>query len=192
MIQRLFITLFAAITLVSCKNNGPAAQQENGGTTGAGYFSVKQFIKDQWDTYRGQPFGLQKIIYLNGKTDSSMISAYDMDWGTVFKTFFETDISDPKFLGRYNFTSFPDDATETQNFYYEAKEDGLFTRKLQISADNVSHKVRSIYIETAKNGKWSNFSQKLFYMPLKTISIQEFEWAQTGPSKELRVEYRFL
>lgn len=174
----------------SCKNAGK--KPETTSADGPGYFSIKQFIADQWDTYRGQPFGLQKIVYIDGKSDTSFVSAYDMDWGTVFKTFFETDISDPKYIDRYQFSSFPDEATMTQNFFYEAKEDDLFTRKLQISADDVSHKVRSIYIETAKNGQWSKFSQKLFYMPLKIISIQEFEWAKTGPTKELRVEYRFL
>lgn len=181
------ILLFA---LTSC--NAPKAKQEQPVAEGPGYFSVKQFIADQWDIYHGQPFGLQKIVYLDGKTDTSVVSAYDMDWGTLFKTFFETDISDTKYLGRYDFSSFADDATATQNFYYEAKEPELFTRKLQISADDVSHKVRSIYIETAKNGQWSKFSQKLFYIPLKIISVQEFEWAKAGPTKELRVEYRFL
>lgn len=190
MIYRLFPALLFIIC-VSCKGSNPVPK--NGSNAGGGtYFSVKQFIKDQWDTYHGQPFGLRKTVYLDGKTDSSEISAYDMDWGTVFKTFFDTDISDPKFLDRYNFSSFSDDATDTQNFFYEAKEEGLFTRKLQISADNVNHKIRAIYIETAKKSKWSNFSQKLFYIPLKTISVQEFEWAKAGPSKELRVEYRFL
>lgn len=182
--------LFVFIVFHSCK---PAPQEDKAmQDDGPGYFSIKQFIKDQWNIYHGQPFGLQKIAYLDGKTDTSFISAFQMDWGTIFNTFFETDISDKKFLDRYTFTSFADDATMTQNFYYEAKEKNLFTQKLQVSADDVSHKVRSIYIETAKNGKWSNFSQKLFYMPLKVISIQEFEWAKAGPQKELRVEYRFL
>src|ERR1044072_9668504 len=144
MISRLFIILLTSVICVSCKNNDVHTPKEPDANAGRDV-SIKQFIQDQWDTYRGQPFGLKKNVYLNGKTDSSEISAYDMDWGTIFKTFFDTDISDPKFLGRYSFSSFPDDATDTQNFYYEAKEDGLFTRKLQVSADNVSHKIRSIY-----------------------------------------------
>ena len=90
MISRLVTILFSSVILVSCNTNinNAAAEKETGAGT-AGYFSVKQFIKDQWDTYHGQPFGLRKTIYLDGKIDSSEISAYDMDWGTIFKTFFE-------------------------------------------------------------------------------------------------------
>jgi hypothetical protein len=188
---RIIASFFALISLfAACRP--PVNKPADVTAEGPGYFSIAQFITDQWNTHRGQPYGMQKVVYMNGKVDSSLISAYDVDWGPIFKTFIETDISDLKYLDRYTFSEFADDATMTHNFFYEAKEESLFTRKLHIAADDVNHKVRSIYIETSKNGKWSNFSQKLFYMPMKVISIQEFEWAQTGPKKELRVEYRFL
>ena len=191
MSARFAVCLFALVGLfISCK---PSKKEEKTAPAGGpGYFSIAQFISDQWNTHRGQPYGMQKVVYMNGKVDSSMISAFDVDWGPIFKTFIATDISDLKYLDRYSFSEFADDATMTHNFFYEAKEESLFTRKLHIAADDVNHRVRSIYIETSKNGKWSNFSQKLFYMPMKVISIQEFEWAETGPTKELRVEYRFL
>jgi len=63
---------------------------------------------------------------------------------------------------------------------------------MNISADATNNRVRSIYIETQKSGKWSSKSQKLFYMPLKVISVQEFEKSFLSSPKELRIEYRFL
>ncbi len=186
-----WLTVMLVFILVSCKpkqNDKAVEELAEKGT----YFSIKQFIADQWSLYHGQPYGLQKIVYLNGKVDSAMVSAYDLDWAPIFKVFFETDISDKKFLGKYDFSKFADDATMTHNFFYEANDPKLFTRKLQISADNVNNKIRSIYIETQKQGQWSSKTQKLFYMPVKVISIQEYEKTAPNTVKELRIEYRFL
>lgn len=185
-----WLSVILMLFLFSCKPGSTVKNDldKNGGT----YFSIKQFIADQWSLYHGQPFGLQKTVYVNGKTDTTLVSAYDVDWAAIFKVFFESDISDKKFLGKYSFSSFPDNATQTNNFFYEAKDDNLYTRKLQISADNISNRVRSVYIETQKKGRWSGRTQKLFYQPIKVISIQEYEKAGPGTVKELRIEYRFL
>lgn len=187
------LTLFIALFLVSsCKKTesqeNVAPAKKEGGT----YFSIRQFFKDQYDTYHQQPFGFVKIVYLNGKVDSSLANVNTIEWGPVLKAFFDTDISDPKFLDQYDFTMFEDNATDTRNFYYEAKNDKLYTRKLQISADVTSSKIRSVYVEAIENSRWHGKTRKLFYMPLKVISIQEFEKSTPGPDKELRVEYRFL
>jgi hypothetical protein len=181
--------LLALITIASCK---PKESKPIPDASKGTYFSIKQFVKDQWDIHNGQPYGLTRVVTLNGEQDSTMTTAYEMAWGPLFKMFFDTDISDPKYLGQYDFSMFEDDATYTMNYYYEAKDPKLFTRKLHISTDATNNKVRSIYIETQKNGKWSDKSQKLFYMPLKVISVQEFEKSLIGSGKELRIEYRFL
>lgn len=181
---------FLLLIVVSCKKNDqPEAVPADGKDS---YYSIKLFAKDQWEVYRGMPFGIQKVVYANGKADTTYTDAFKMDWGTVLKTFFESDISDKKYLGRYDFTTFYDDATETRNFYYEAKDDDLYTRKLQISAADYNKPVQSIYIETAKRTKWTYRTQRLFYMPRKIISIQEFEQSKSGPGKEVRIEYRFM
>lgn len=156
------------------------------------YFSIRQFTQDQFHTFGAQPFTIEKKVTLNGKTDSSLVSVLALDWPSILKTFFQSDISDPKFLGQYNFSVFDDDATTSRTYYYEAKTDGLFTRSLQIVTDPFTDKVKSIYIETAKNGRFSQKTQKLFYIPIKTIQIQEFESSFMSEDKNLRIEYRFL
>ena len=190
MFQRIVLFAITCITIYSCK---PKQAKEPTPPTGqATYFSIVQFTLDQWNTYHGQPFGIEKTTYLDGKKDSAMLNAITMDWAPIFKVFFATDIGDYKYLGKYDFTMFADDATTTQNFYYEAKDDKLFTRKFQVSADQFTNKVRSIYIETEKKTRRNTVTQKLLYMPLKVISIQEFEWSDGKDPKEMRVEYRFL
>lgn len=187
---RILAVIVILSAAISCTPKKPKVEHEKAGQNGT-YFSIKQFTDDQWRTYRGQPFGFQKFVYKDGTVDSSLTNVDEMNWGAILQPFFESDISDPRFLGHYNFSQFEDNATQTLNYYYEAKEDSLFTRKLQIMVDDVTSKVRSIYIETEKNTQHKHITRKLFYIPLDVISIQEFD--HSSPSaKELRIEYRFL
>lgn len=187
MLKRILAVLLVSALIVSCASKPKEPQVEDSNGT---YFSIGQFIQDQFATYKGQPFTFEKIVTMNGKTDSTLTNVDKMDWGAILQPFFESDISDKKYLGQYNFSQFEENITATLNYYYEAKNNKLFTRKLQISVDDMSHKVKSIYIETEKNSQWSHTMHKLFYVPLKVISIQEIDHSR--PAKELHIEYRFL
>lgn len=156
------------------------------------YFSIKEFAKDQWNTYNGQPLGILKIATVNGNTDSVYTNAMDMDLGYILKIFLESDIGDPKYVGKYSFSNFADASTSTINYYYEAKDPKLFTQKLHIMVDNVTMVVRSIYIETQKNSSLNTVTRKLFYQPLEVISIQEYETSKVGETKKMIVEYKFI
>lgn len=172
--------------LVSCnkKEAGNTVNSENSGT----YFSIKQFAADQWRTYYGQPYGMVKITYNNGQPDSSYTNTFKVDWGTILKTFFETDISDRKYIGHYTFSAFTDEATGTKSYYYEANEDNLPARKLQIMFNKANGRISSVYVEAEKNVGGGKRMQRLYYRPLKLISIQEFGSGR----KDLRLEYWFL
>jgi len=156
--------------------------------SGGSYFSITQFANDQFRTFWEQPFTLEKIAIENGKKDSSLVSAFELDWAKALKPFFKADISDPKFIGQYNFSEIKDDATVSKTYFYEAKNKDLFVRTLQIITDPFTDKIKSIFIETEKDGK----TQKLYYKPVKLIQIQEYESSFFGKDKNLRIEYRFL
>lgn len=185
MALRLYLIIILSLI---CSCSKPGQKQEPEGT----YFSIVEFAKDQWYTYHGQPYSIMKKVYFNGKVDSTITNALDLDWSSVIKVFFETDISDPKFVGQYDFSAFEDTTTVTKSFFYEAKEPKLFTRKLQITADYFTDKIKTIYIEAEKKDRMGTKSIKLFYTPLETISIQELETTKTGQKKELRVVYEFM
>jgi hypothetical protein len=155
------------------------------------YYSVIDFAKDQWDTYKGQPFLITKVVTLNGTSDSVSVSAMNFKWSQIFKIFFETDISDPKYLGQYDFAIFEEELTQTKTFEYTAKDPKLFTQKFQVSVDQFTNKIRSIYIETQKENFWSKQSQKLFYAPLRVIQIQEESTPLLGSKKDLVVKCLF-
>lgn len=176
------------VCLVSCNNAEDIPEQKKEAT----YFSVIQYAEDQWETFRGQPFGIVKTVDFNGVVDSSVLNSLEMNWSSVLNVFFETDISDPKYLGEYEFTTFDDPKTITRNFYYKAKNKKLYTQTLHLMIDYFTSKVKSIYIEAKKDTRLGTKDVKLFYLPLETISIQELETSKTGDKKELKIVYEFM
>lgn len=74
----------ATVSFISCKKKEPPnVANMDGGT----YFSIVQFARDQFTTFWGQPYTLQKVVTLNGKTDSSFVPVMQMDWASVLKPF---------------------------------------------------------------------------------------------------------
>ena len=148
---------------------------------------------DEWNTFAGQPFMINKMVIKDGKTDSSLTNSDTISWAPLVKIFSETDISDRKFLGRYKFTQFDDNADGTHNFFYEANEDDdeLFTRKLLLTIDAFTTKVKGIYIQTEKKTIFDDCVQKLYYAPMKTIQIQTEDKPLIGAKTHTVVEYHF-
>lgn len=184
-----FVALIA-LCCFSCREKEAAAPVTT--PSGATYFSIKDFARDQWETFHGKPLMLVEYTTVNGKTDSNVVSALTMKWSEVFKRFFETDIGDPKFLERYNFEMFEEEATQTRTFAYTAKEPELFTQKLQIAADAYTNKIRNVYVETQKQSFWSTKTQKLLYSPMRVVQMQEHTDPLIGFQKDVVVEYKFL
>lgn len=189
MFQSKTLIFALVILIVGCKKpDGDETMDPSDGT----YFSILQFAEDQYQIYKGQPFTLERFIYLNGDRDSTLIPAPDIDWASVVRTFAKTDISDSKYLGQYNFSVVEDDITISRIFYYEAKDPNLYTKSLQIITDPENHKIKSIYIEAAEDNWFSERTQRLYYAPEKILQIQESEHRLFGRDKDLRIEYRFL
>ena len=180
-----------ACLFFSCKKKEAAPLADAGTGT---YFSIKQFELDQWNTWQGEPFLINKTVTINKKTDSSLTNSDTISWAPIFKTFAETDISDPKFVGQYNVNSFVDPQDGSLNLFYQAKEDNddLFTRKLLITMDQDTRKVRGIYIETFKKYFGGEATQKLYYAPMKTIQIQTDDKPLLGSKKFTVVEWTFM
>ena len=157
------------------------------------YFSVRQFTLDEWQTFRGQAFTILKTVREDKKkTDSSFTTSDTLNWGNIFKTFFETEISDRKYLGQYTYSQFDDNQEGSRNFYYKANDEDMFTQKLLITVDQVNNKVHGIYIETYKKTLWGETKQNLYYAPMKTIQIQVDEKPLVGARKYKVVQYYFM
>ncbi len=173
----------------SCKEDPEIDYSEVKGS----YFSVRQYALDQWNTFSGEPLLIVKTVRVNdGPFDSSYTTGDTLNWGKIFNIFFETEISDRKFLGRYKFSQFDDDQDETHNFFYEALEDDLYTRKLLITIDQYNQRVRGIYIEAVKKSIFDDRIVKLYYKPMKRIQIQTTETPLFGEKVHTVTEYEFI
>lgn len=181
----------ALLSAVSCQRYTPGKEVVNDGDT---YFSIKQYAADQIQMFGGVPHSLYRITYLNGVKDTTIANFVDMDWAPIFKVFGAADISPKKFIGMYDFNIYDDEATGSRGLIYTAKAqfNDLLTRTLQINTDPSNNKITSIYIETAKKDFWGSVKQRLLYVPLRVIQIQEERHNLLGKARDLRVAYRFM
>lgn len=187
-----FFLLFAGtlcLGLSSCKDE---TQIEKDTQEKGTYFSIKQYILDEWDTHMGEPIVFTKTVKENGKTDSSMTNVEIMNWPEILGPFIASDISDKKFLGKYAFSQFDDELDNTHNLMYVANGDEMFVQKLLITLDATTVKVKGIYIETHKKVLWSTTTQKLFYSPVRTIQVQEYSKPLIGTKKEKVTQYQVV
>ena len=183
------ILLLLLVFLAACSRQ--EAETPGDETAGSGYFSIRQFAADQFDTHRGMPFVIEKQVVLNGRKDSATINSYNADWEPLLTSFFSADISSGKFADQYDVSLF-DDGAGARVLYYTAKQDKLFTRVLQVRVDAATNRILSLYAETATSSFWNKTSRKLYYAPMKLIQIQEFSKPLIGKKRELRIEYRFM
>lgn len=188
-VSGLFIALVLSVLFAGCKEDELPAEYSN--ITG-NYFSIRQYTLDQWNIYSGEPFLIQKTVRVNdGAYDTTYTNSDTLDWGQIFNIFFKTEISDRKFLGKYKFTEFNDDHDETHNYFYEALDDDLYTRKLLIAVDQYTQKVKGIYIEAADNSPLEDKLVKLYYKPMRRIQIQTLVKPVFGKEKHTVTEYEF-
>ena len=188
-----FLPLLAGTLMLAACGTDPL--RESAGKAAEGlptYFSMKGFILDQINLLQGQPYTLQKIVKLNGQTDTSIVALQTEDWSPVYAAFREAEIGLPKYTGRYNFSQFHEDITRTEQFVYEAKEEKLPIRRLMIAINDETARVTSVIAETEKHNFWGGEKKRLYYAPLKVILIQEDATAKVGADKTFSVEYRFL
>jgi hypothetical protein len=155
------------------------------------YWSVNQFIIDQYRIRVGDSLAVTKTVYLNGKSDTTYIRFDEVDWTTIFKVFGAADISHPKFYNRYTFDHFEDNFLKNGSLVYTAKDQDLFVQKLNVSYDTYTQGVQFVYIETLKDDWLRSKEQKLSYYVGKKIVIQEEEKSFFGGDKELIVTYEF-
>jgi hypothetical protein len=186
----ILVIAITSIQYASCKK---AETKDDYADVKGNYFSINQFILDEWNNYQGMPFVIIKTIRVDkGRTDSSYTNSDTINWAPIFYTFSATDISDRKNLGLYNFNQFDDDQDETHNFFYMAKEADQFTQKLLITINQINLKVKGIYIETFKKTVWSEVTQKLYYKPLQEIQIQTDTKQLFGDRKHTVQQWEFL
>lgn len=155
------------------------------------YFSIRQFIRDQWEMNKMLPITFERIIVSDEGRDSSFISGFKMELGHIMETFANTDIGDKKYLGKYSFSESLDSASNTRTYFYDANDPEFYTQKLQIITGASDNQIKNVYIEAAESSGWTRTSLKLYYAPGKLIRIIESKKARFVSPDVTTTEYRF-
>ncbi len=180
------LVVFSLLLLLSC-----GEQQNAGYDPDTSYWSINQFIIDQYNLVLGEPIALTKVVTLNGNVDTSYIPIDKVDWATVFKVFGTTDISDSKYYNLYNYSHFDDNSMEMSTMSYAAKDPDLYVQRLDVNYDNETRKISSVYIETNVSNWMHEKQQKLSYYVGDKIIIHETESSKFSKDKDLTVLYKF-
>lgn len=179
------------MTTFSCKSTTDTPEIPIETTDGETYFSIIGYMKDQYEFLKGQPYVFDKIVTLDGQKDSTQVGIMDIEWAEVIKPFADADISNPKFLGKYDFDQFVDNELEVGNIMYTAKDKNEFMQRMNITYNIYSNKVESIYIETLKGNRMYTQEQKLTYMVGQQITINNYEKSIGSKARMLEVKYIF-
>lgn len=153
------------------------------------YFSINEFVLDQFATLRGQPIVLTTASTVDGKLDSAYVPLEHIAWARVFEAVQEADISKRKYLGKYTYTQFYDSSNGRMNVFYEAKDPEQAMRKMVMIADPYeNNKINSVYVQYAKG----EVSRWLFYEPQRYLRFLEEDKDHKPQSTKLEYFFRSL
>lgn len=183
------LLIAALVAFASCSGEkSPPPPAKAGDTTN---YSVRRYILGQIEKLRGEPFVLTRTFTEGARKDSAYVLLDSVNWKEIIPVFSASDISSPAYVGAYDFNSAEDAVTSSQVLTYSARRRDLFTQTFQITTDPLNFKVKSIYIETRKSGFWRSTSQKLLYVPMGVIQIQQTDDPLIGGTKQTRLELQF-
>lgn len=149
------------------------------------YYSVVYEMDNFWNNSNHQPFVLKKDVKSGDVVDSGFQAWDSTFYDSIRKIFLEADISDQKYLGKYNFTEFTDETNNLVTYSYEANDDDLFTRKYLINFD-LNYIFDNAYIETKSKKK----IQKLLFSPRNVIQFIEQDLTKS-PAITTVTTYKF-
>ncbi len=157
------------------------------------YFSIRDFMFDQFTRYRDVPVTFEEKHTENG--DSAKVtygSFYQLETGDILRTFAESDISDSLLKAQYEYEWVVDTATSTATLMYKAKSPAMLTQKLDIALRMRDSRIKSVYIEKHKKSFWKTTDEKLWYSVGKNVSIQRRSQPLIGTTREELIELGFL
>jgi hypothetical protein len=155
------------------------------------YFSIRDYLNEQWNLKKDNPYTLLKIVIANGKRDSAFVPFDSANWFAIMKPFYIADIGDKKYLGWYRFDSFEDEAAEEMHIHYEAIAPDTIMRKMDIAANRYSGMVNLVYMETRQKANNEIITRKMTYKRDDFIQVVESEKEEGKPAVQRVIEHRF-
>lgn len=182
---RIILYLVFLLPFISCSKQNSDSNKEGESI----YFSISQFLDDQWDLLNGQPYTLRKKIVINGNVDTGVQHLDSVFFSHIREIFDKSDISNPKFESKYNVEHIQESMFHTLNF--TAQDEDLYTQLLVVNMDYENNRVLNIYIETKQETLFHDKITKLTYAPLRFIQIIEKEKSFLSSPKNIEINYVF-
>ncbi|MHB1921229.1 MAG: hypothetical protein ACYCOO_03230 [Chitinophagaceae bacterium] len=153
------------------------------------YFSIPQFMTREMIRIRNTPGPWLKIITMNGKKDSLMVSPKD-SLDAFFGPFIQEDINKPAFKGMYRIENSTDPVTGDQSIRYTAT--GKITQPFLIQIiKGANHQVKSLYVEDFSQNILYRNSRKMLYKVGQWIQIVNYQKVILLPARNIEVKLLF-
>jgi hypothetical protein len=196
----LILSIALCLTLFACKEKQKSATTEQKAApivplkvedTTHTYFSIKDYLDQQWNLKKDDPYTLLKIVIANGKRDSTFVAFDSANWYAILHPFYIADISNKKYLGWYHFDSFENEDMEEVHIHYEAIAPDTIMRKMDVAANKYSGMVNLVYMETRYKANDVITTRKMTYKHDDFIQVIESEKKEGKPAVERIIEHRF-
>ena len=92
------VLLVLLVLMAACSGKRELKEDPEFADVKGTYFSIRQFIRDQWETNKMLPIAFEKVVTSDGEKDTSyFVSAYKVELGHIMLTFANTDIGQRKY-----------------------------------------------------------------------------------------------
>jgi hypothetical protein len=155
------LALLLAFGLTACKQS---PDKSNASTEEKNFFPVSAYIESQLHSIDSLQLPVVQFYSGNGREDTTGISMAECR--NLAAAFLETDISDPKWKGKYVENSFADQSIPSISFTYATKDSSLPVKRVDIvlKPDPVqADKVKSVYMEKFYQHGDTLVNEKLFW-----------------------------
>lgn len=155
------------------------------------YFSINEFMDDQWKYLKTQAYVLRRYRTVNNVEDSAYTELNDKLFRELKSRFGAADISGAAYRGKYHVTLSLDTALNMVNLLYVSADPALPTRQTLLSMDKENSRITQVYVSMQSDSSGTFRTQNLLYVPEKVIQIQEYEKQANAEPVNTKIIYKF-
>lgn len=155
------------MVFTSCGN-----KQVYNGDGMANYPNLPEILKENLLPYQKGAYMYQEVIYVNGKYDTNLLKAAQVDWNFYKNPFYEADIFKKEFDGKYKLDIVEDEYANSRKYIYSAVDLKAITKYVSVNVRSTDNAVMSVYAETSDLGFLQSKSYKLLFATTKSVQVQ--------------------
>lgn len=183
-VYSLSLVIFMILTIISCSN-----KNDFEGDSVSNYPDMAMLLKNNLEPYQQSPYTFMLSTRVNGKKDSSILKAEQVDWKAITEPFLKANLYQKELDGHYKIDIMTDTIYGKSTMLLTSLDPKAITSRLSINARLEDNKILSIYAETRDAGVLNTTEHKLLYVNGK--SIQDIETIK-HPFSDAKVTIRTL